>query len=427
MKAMRGSVSWIGGFVAAFAMTACHGPEEAPDASDCPAPLEVCGDGCTNTMVDSRHCGDCDTECAAGEVCNGEGACVLSCQEGLVECDGTCVDPDTDRAHCGAGPDCSTDPGNECLAGEICDGAGACALSCQEGLLDCDGTCTNTAIDPDHCSDCDTSCPDQPGSAPVCVSSVCDFVCDVGLRDCDGVASNGCESDLLTDESNCGACGVACAPGVACEDGACPMGLDFDGVDDTLASASPLALGLSSSFTAEYWIMPRSRAWMKLLNIHNADNRDVDVELRPDGLVYCTLFDQSGANHGSTSTSQLALDAWTHVACSYDGTTQRMFVNGALEASTAWTGQVALGDVVTISGFESRFVDGVIDEFRLSSSAVYTAAFTPPEHFVVGGTTLVLWNLDEGTGTTTADGSGNGFTGLLGASAAAPDWVGVNR
>jgi hypothetical protein len=36
-----------------------------------------------------------------------------------------------------------------------------------------------------------------------------------------------------------------------------------------------------------------------------------------------------------------------------------MFVNGVLEASTAWTGQVELDAPVTTSGFESRYIDGV--------------------------------------------------------------------
>jgi hypothetical protein len=301
------------------------------------------------------------------------------------------------------------------------------ANTCPPPLRTCSAGCTSTAIDPDHCGDCNTACPARPNALPVCAASQCDFVCASGWRDCDGLATTGCEAAVLTDSANCGTCGNACAGGGACFDGHCPFGLDFDGVDDTLASKTALAHGLSSTFTAEFWIRADGTTWMKLLNIHNGPNLDVDMEIRPDELAYCTLFDQSGNNHGSTSTSQVVLGAWTHIACSYDGTTQRMFVNGVLEASTAWTGQVELDAPVTISGFESRYIDGVVDEFRLSTSARYTASFTPPAHFAADANALVLWLLDGGTGITVVDSSGHGFDGQLGDGAAAPTWSPVVR
>ncbi len=46
-------------------------------------------------------------------------------------------------------------------------------------------------------------------------------VCTGSLANCDGSASNGCESDLASDPSHCGACDVACDPGAACNDSAC--------------------------------------------------------------------------------------------------------------------------------------------------------------------------------------------------------------
>lgn len=46
-------------------------------------------------------------------------------------------------------------------------------------------------------------------------------VCTGSLANCDGSVSNGCESDLASDPSHCGACDVACDPGAACNDSAC--------------------------------------------------------------------------------------------------------------------------------------------------------------------------------------------------------------
>jgi hypothetical protein len=219
-----------------------------------------------------------------------------------------------------------------------------------------------------------------------------------------------------------GATWGSCAPSYA---------VDFDGVNDGLSSSVALGRGLSSTVTIEYWIRPDAIGpWMKILNIHNADNRDVDMEIRPDGKVYCTLFDQTGGNHGSTSTSVLSSGTWYHVACSYDGSTQRMFINGTLQASTAWTGQVQLNDTVTISGFESRYVNGTLDEFRLSSTARYTVSFTPPSHFTADGATILLWLFNEGSGTTSTDGTGSGFHAVLGTGPGVggpPMWVMSDR
>jgi hypothetical protein len=46
------------------------------------------------------------------------------------------------------------------------------------------------------------------------------MVCSPGFANCDGEASDGCEVDLESDPTNCGACGVSC-DGRACLEGAC--------------------------------------------------------------------------------------------------------------------------------------------------------------------------------------------------------------
>ncbi|MFO0626674.1 MAG: hypothetical protein U0325_13755, partial [Polyangiales bacterium] len=52
--------------------------------------------------------------------------------------------------------------------------------------------------------------------------------CAAGSGDCDGEPSNGCEASLRTDANHCGACGVQCAAGVACDNGACQSSCGAD-------------------------------------------------------------------------------------------------------------------------------------------------------------------------------------------------------
>ena len=103
----------------------------------------------------------CGTLCAAGEICS-NGACVLSCQQGLTKCtaadgggvqDGGlgkdyCANLQSDNANCGA---C----GNQCPNGQFCSpgadgGMSTCGLGCFGGTTKCGNKCVDLAIDPAH-------------------------------------------------------------------------------------------------------------------------------------------------------------------------------------------------------------------------------------------------------------------------------------
>ncbi|WP_437317615.1 cadherin-like beta sandwich domain-containing protein [Sorangium sp. So ce385] len=211
-----------------FFLAACS--SDSPGEPSGGAPLcgtgqTLCGDVCVDLATDAAHCGACDVSCEEGQLCDGAGECAVSCQSGLVACDGTCIDPDTDRDHCGASGDCTgSDAGVTCAAGEICSGAGRCELSCQSGLLACDGTCIDPDTDRDHCgasgdctgSDAGVACAD----GEICSGAGrCELSCQSGLVACGGTCI-----DPDTDRDHCGAsgdcrgsdAGVACADGEIC-------------------------------------------------------------------------------------------------------------------------------------------------------------------------------------------------------------------
>jgi hypothetical protein len=200
--------------------------EACPSDQRCEASACVCSDGdvfcegsCIDPDIDPQHCGASGTcsgasagiACPPGQVCNGSGQCAPTCQEGLIDCGGVCIDPLNDEDHCGAGPDCEDNPGVECNNGEICDGAGVCALSCQDELTNCNGLCTDPLIDPQNCETCGNVCPPAANAIPVCAEADCAFVCIDGFADCNLAASDGCEVNLNTDPLNCGTCGTECA------------------------------------------------------------------------------------------------------------------------------------------------------------------------------------------------------------------------
>ena len=62
----------------------------------------------------------------------------------------------------------------------------------------------------------------------------------------------------------------------------------------------------------------------------------------------------------------------------------------------------------------TELFQGRIDEVRISNVARYTATFTPQTTiFSTDASTVALYHLDEGTGQTLADASGNNRNGVL--------------
>jgi hypothetical protein len=101
-------------------------------------------------------------------------------------------------------------------------------ITCQTGYADCNGTgtdgCeTDLTSSAANCGACGNACSIPSGTA-ACVDSACAIgSCTAPYADCDGNVANGCET-VLTDDDNCGGCGVACALANAsssCDTGAC--------------------------------------------------------------------------------------------------------------------------------------------------------------------------------------------------------------
>ena len=93
-------------------------------------------------------------------------------------------------------------PNGECAKGYACGSDGECAKAggsggaagsdgcggCPKGQTCCGTLCADLEIDPQHCGQCDISCPNTK-----CLSG-CTNECAPGYLDCDGnIVTNGCE------------------------------------------------------------------------------------------------------------------------------------------------------------------------------------------------------------------------------------------
>lgn len=190
---------------------ACNGLDDDCDARIDESTL-LCGEACVDGATDEANCGGCGVVCGGGSVCV-EGACACPPDRPTV-CGTSCVDTDGDPNHCGmCGMVCTADP----PALGACN-AGVCGLGCPTGLGNCDGDDSNgceteTATDPIHCGACDRRCEFTNATMGSCVAGACRVDgCDPGFADCDADGLNGCEANLETDLTDCGGCGMVCAP-----------------------------------------------------------------------------------------------------------------------------------------------------------------------------------------------------------------------
>jgi hypothetical protein len=200
-----------------------------PNFGNCNSNLN---DGCEiNLLTNVSNCGSCGLTCPpaanATSVCV-SGVCSIICTGNFRNCnanitDGCEVNILSNSSNCGA---C----GNACPSlpnATVGCSSGLCfIIACNVGFANCngitgDGCEVSLSANTSNCGSCTTVCPTRPNSLPVCVSGVCSISCNSGFANCNANNTDGCEINLLTNSSNCGACGAVCSAGKVCVNGVC--------------------------------------------------------------------------------------------------------------------------------------------------------------------------------------------------------------
>ena len=218
--------------------------------------------------------------------------------------------------------------------------------------------------------------------------------------------------------------------------------LDYDGTDDvttvTNATAIDLNDNLAAGFTFSTWVYVDSDGENDVGQIfQKGTNTYLRVDSESGGSV-----DLEGSLDLATSDATLNLSAalttgtWHHVAMSYtdDGDDEiTLWVNGVNKGSSSDGDGAPASDSnnLLIGGTTTANFDGKIDEFKLYSSeltqdeilidynlgaaATYSTGNIEEDNLIDGAGSAPIgeWKMDEGTGVTTADTSGNSNTGSL--------------
>ena len=167
--------------------------------------------------------------------------------------------------------------------------------------------------------------------------------------------------------------------------GAIGTGFSFDGVNDHVRIADSANLHLTSAFTLAAWVNPASHgSYDEILSkwgaVFPVTHNGYTFSIHPDGRSYVAVSSNgtdAGANVFTTTT--IPLNAWTHLAGTYDGSKLRIYINGVLNNEMLYSGGVfptldnlSIGGVIGGAGVGDgiSFFDGKIDEVMIYNRAL---------------------------------------------------------
>ena len=214
--------------------------------------------------------------------------------------------------------------------------------------------------------------------------------------------------------------------------------VDFDGSNDKITTN--YFFPSTTKLTVEAWIYPEATTYKRIFtNFNGTSINSSDVVFD----TYNATNNGRGLRFGLNSyyaasvPNVLTLNTWNHVAATFDAGQIKLYVNGSLVGTftapqtmiiPTSARSLTIGEDFS-TGANSEFFNGRIDEFR-----VWTRTLTQSEIAANMNSCLIgnedslklYYRMNEGTGTTITDLSGNGNHGTLTTGDAANHWLGSN-
>ena len=225
--------------------------------------------------------------------------------------------------------------------------------------------------------------------------------------------------------------------------------LTFNGTNQYVQFPDVASTQISGSWTISSWVklgaLPSSgnQAWFIFKpNSNGGPNYETNVSNTAGTYSWNVIFSDSGNNgHSASYATSISTGTWYFVTGVWDSSTSNLYlyVNGALVASQNTGGAVPLSGAACCSGtpllggeFNGSYGDmlnGSLDDVRVYNRALnanevaglYLAGLASGD---ITSNLVAEWKFDEGSGTSTADATGNGHTGTLtNAGGGLPTWT----
>lgn len=203
-------------------------------------------------------------------------------------------------------------------------------------------------------------------------------------------------------------------------------GYQYTGSRFNAAFGNPSALqinGQATPITVECWvklnsnragtsvILSKNSGWMLYLTGNSSNTGKINISYNGATIVSTSSNVITGADIG----------VWVHIAFTYttDGVTgvTHIYKDGVdLALTGTFNAAISTGASLYLGqrGDNANWIDGIVDEVRISNNLRYTSGFTPSASaFTSDGNTVALWHLDESSGSSVADSGPNGIAGTI--------------
>ena len=163
---------------------------------------------------------------------------------------------------------------------------------------------------------------------------------------------------------------------VRTNDGRFGRALTFDGSGDWVTVPDDPTLDLTTAFTLEAWVYPTGTSTVArpIAGKERSQNPAYYLNAATAGVQNPSANVRAGGNNLTvTAGSALALNTWSHVAATYDGSALRLYVNGTLAAQQAASGGMTASTRpfrIGHNNIEGGIFAGRIDEVRVYSRAL---------------------------------------------------------
>lgn len=205
-----------------------------------------------------------------------------------------------------------------------------------------------------------------------------------------------------------------------------PNSLSFDGTTSYLSTTSQSGIDITDSITVEAWIYPMqwgtTSAQNSIVCKHGWSQGEKGYVLRAGGTGQLS-FNFAGLDAVGTPVSwvdnisaanALTLNAWNHVAGTFDGTNSVIYINGVAQGTVPFTGTIvssaaynlAIGRLCDPGQAASRYFKGYIDEVRIWHRALSASEIQSQMNDHVSPSAAGLasyWRMNDGTGSNAID------------------------
>ena len=155
--------------------------------------------------------------------------------------------------------------------------------------------------------------------------------------------------------------------------------LSFSGSNSLVTVSDSSSLDLTGAMTLSAWVYPTTSAsgWKTLILKERIGGLAYSLYANSDAALPNSTLSIGSSDRQLTVGSRLPSNTWTHLAATYNGATQRLYVNGVQVGSRAQTGTLNVSaNPLRIGGntvWANEYFKGLIDEVRVYNRALSQA------------------------------------------------------